>query len=77
MQWIHMRCFVELLLISAVAKAFADCNSLTSALHTFQRFDDLERLGTLLAFSLVFSSVRDLIHSLVRWLRELTDKKNF
>jgi hypothetical protein len=71
MQWIHVRCCVELLLISAIYNAFAGCNSLTSALQEFQHFDDLKRLGTLLALSLIFSGGCDLIHSFVRWLRNL------
>jgi len=71
MQWVHVRCCVELLLISAVYNSFAGCTSFTSAVHEFQRFDDLKRLGTLLALSLIFSGGCDLIHSFVQWLRKL------
>ena len=41
------------------------------AIYKFQHFDDLKRLGTLLAISLIFSGGCDLIHSFINWLRKL------
>jgi hypothetical protein len=77
MQWVHVRCCVELLLISAVYNAFSGCNSFTSAVEEFRHFDDLKRLGTLLALSLICSGGCDLIRSFVQWLRKLSGKQKF
>jgi hypothetical protein len=66
---------VELLLISAVYNAFAGCSSFTSVLYDFQQFDDMKRLGTLLALSLIFSGGCDLIHCFVQWVRKLSGKQ--
>jgi hypothetical protein len=53
MQWVNVRCCVELLLMSVLYNAFAGCNSLTSVLEEFKHFDDgLKQPGTLLALSL-------------------------
>jgi hypothetical protein len=71
MQWVHVRCCVELLLISAIYNAFSGCDSLASVINEFQHFDDLKRLGTLLAVSLICSGGCDLIQSLTHWLRKL------
>lgn len=71
MQWVHVRCCVELLLISVIYNAFSKCNSFASVVDKFQHFDDLKRLGTLLALSLIFSGGCDLIQSFIRWIRKL------
>jgi hypothetical protein len=66
---VRVRCCVELLLISVVCNAFAGCDSLGKAWAAFQHFDDVKRLGTLLAIIVVLSGARDLIHDLFHWLR--------
>ncbi len=63
MEWVHVRCCVELLLISTVYSAFAGCNSFSAKLAEFQHFDDLKKLGTLLALSLIFTGGCDLLHA--------------
>jgi hypothetical protein len=60
-----------LLLISAIYNAFSGCASFASAIDEFQHFDDLKRLGTLLALSLIFSGGCDLVQSFAHWLRRL------
>jgi hypothetical protein len=68
----QLRSSVDLLLVSAIANAFSGCRSISSALEKFQNFDDLERLGTILALFLIASGGYDLIHSLAKWFRKLS-----
>jgi hypothetical protein len=73
MQWVHVRCCVELLLISVVYNAFSACDSVMSAVYEFQQFDELKRLGTLLALFVIVSGGCDLIGSFVHRLRKQSD----